>query len=158
MVTASTVARTPHLGTPERRDAFACHLHRTCREHRIELLAWVVLREHYHLVICPEAPDEFPIWIETLHGGHSKACNEEDGTIGRQVWYQYWDTSLWTEGDLWSRVNYVHRNPVKHGYVSDPAHWQWSSYRQSLEWVMDAGAAAAILRFPAPMRLPGDDF
>lgn len=47
-------------------------------------------------------------------------ANERDRTQGRQVWRQYWDTLLRTEGDFWSRVNYIWWKPVRHGFCERP--------------------------------------
>ena len=33
------------------------------------------------------------------------------------------------EHDFWTRFNYVHYNPVKHGYVDNLEDWEFSSYR-----------------------------
>ena len=132
-------------------------LTQACSVGAVELIACVVLDEHYHAVVRPERPDSFPGWIGALHQASASLLNSEDGTRGRRVWYQYWDTSLWTEGDLWSRINYVHFNPVKHGYVPDPAGWAWSSYRAFLEGLEGDDAARGEC-FPAPRRLPHDDF
>ncbi|WP_228061338.1 hypothetical protein [[Phormidium] sp. LEGE 05292] len=27
------------------------------------------------------------------------------------------------------KLDYIHSNPVRRGYVDDPAHWRYSSYR-----------------------------
>jgi hypothetical protein len=27
------------------------------------------------------------------------------------------------------KLEYIHNNPVRRGYVDDPAHWRYSSYR-----------------------------
>jgi putative transposase len=157
-LTASTLNRVPHLDTPSRRDDFLELLSETCSEFSLGLSAWVILKEHYHLIVVPEVPERFSRWIGALHARSAARCNREDGTPGRQVWYQYWETSLWTQGDLWSRVNYIHGNPVKHGYVADPADWQWSSYLVTSDWFSDAETATLLCRFPAPRKLPNDDF
>jgi hypothetical protein len=88
----------------------------------------------------------------------SGAWNEEEGCPGRQGWYQFWDRTLWTEGDLWSRINYVHRNPVKHGYVQSPEDYPWSSFRESADYLSQPEPQAKLSRFPAPLKLPNDDF
>jgi putative transposase len=157
-ITGSTVDRIPHLATAERRDEFAALLSEVSREFDVELVAWVVLREHYHVVIVPHAPDGFSPWITALHSRTAKRWNEEDGAPGRQCWYDYWDRSLWTEGDLLSRISYVHRNPLKHGYVQDPEEWRWSSLRSYLAWPDWENARSRLERFPAPRKLPGDEF
>jgi len=30
------------------------------------------------------------------------------------------------------KIEYIHYNPVRRGYVDDPEHWRYSSYRQYL--------------------------
>ncbi len=30
---------------------------------------------------------------------------------------------------LWQKLDYIHNNPVKRGYIDDPPHWRYSSYR-----------------------------
>ena len=34
-----------------------------------------------------------------------------------------------TEAMLRQKLEYIHQNPVKQGYVGDPAHWRYSSAR-----------------------------
>jgi putative transposase len=157
-ITAATVHRRTFLRPPERKDGLLALLTSECERFGVELIAWVVLDEHYHLIIYPERPEAFAPWISSLHTNSARAWNVEDQQPGRQVWYQFWDTTLWTEGDLWSRVNYVHYNPVKHGYVTDPADWPWSSYGVLTDCWNTEEALAKRARFPAPRKLPNDDF
>jgi len=49
------------------------------------------------------------------------------------------DFQLWQEGNhpqqiqndemMWQKLEYIHNNPVKRGYVDDPLHWRHSSAR-----------------------------
>lgn len=48
------------------------------------------------------------------------------------MWYSYLDTCIRDEAGYWTRFNYIRYNPVKHGYVSRPADWPFSSYRYYL--------------------------
>jgi hypothetical protein len=32
-----------------------------------------------------------------------------------------------TDAMMISKINYIHQNPVKRGYVDDPTHWRYSS-------------------------------
>ena len=156
-VTASTYDRIWHLGTPLRRDAFVEALMTTSREAEIEIVAWVVLAEHYHLIAAPVGSTGIAEWLKRLHRGTSTEWNREDGRPGRQCWYEHWDHTLWTEGDLLSRVNYIHMNPVRHRWVEDPGAWRWGSLR---EWTAEANADVVerLGRFPAPRKVPNDDF
>jgi REP-associated tyrosine transposase len=157
-LTASTVRRLPHLGSPERRDQFQELLGTACAAFEVELLAWVILKEHYHVVVCPYVPENFTHWIRALHMQSAAAWNEEEGVVGRQVWYQYWDRSLWTDGDLWSRINYIHQNPVKHGYVNGPREWAWSSLHAFEAYWEEPYASESLARFRPPLKVRYDDF
>ena len=97
-------------------------------------------------------------FLGQLHGGISRQLNLRDGVLGRQVWHNYWDTCIRTEADLWTRFNYVHHNPVKHGYAERPDQWPFSSYAFYLrtkgkEWLSDCWQ-----RYPVIDILQGDDF
>jgi putative transposase len=157
-ITASTVQRAPHLLAPERRTWFTELLRSRAADCGIRVVAWVVLKEHYHVGALPEeeAPVEVNRWLTAVHSESSLHWNQEEGCPGRQVWYQFWDRTLWTEGDFWSRVNYIHQNPVKHGYVAVAAEYEWCSLRGFEERSEPRAEVAA--KFPAPRKLPGDDF
>jgi putative transposase len=157
-ITASTDCRIPHLSSDDRRTEFARLMIERFEAARIELLAWVLLKEHYHLIAIPQDPAILPQTIQKLHGDSAREWNVEDRTSGRACWYQYWDTTLWTEDDLASRVNYIHRNPVKHGYVTNAEDWEWSTYREYLKTLDIEDTGSPLKRFPAPLRIPKDDF
>jgi putative transposase len=153
-ITAATLHHQPLLHSAARRGWFVECVHADADHFGAELVAWVVLPDHYHLIArVPEAAT-VACWMRRLHTHTALVLNREDRTSGRKVWYSYWDRCLWTEGDLWSRVNYIHRNPVKHGYVAAPEEWPHSSWPHFLD--LDPQSAAAMARFPAPRQLPND--
>jgi putative transposase len=92
------------------------------------LQAWAVFSNHYHFVaLSPPDPGNLPIFLNELHSQTSGATNREDGTPGRQVWYQYWDTHLTYQRSYFARLSYVHRNAVHHGLVKEPSLYPWCS-------------------------------
>ena len=52
---------------------------------------------------------------------------------GRKVWYRYSDRLIRSERHHWASVNYIHYNPVKHGYVKKATDWPWVSAHEYLE-------------------------
>ncbi len=52
---------------------------------------------------------------------------------------RYWEHTIRDGKDFVRHVDYIHVNPVKHGYASKPGNWEWSSYhcylKQSECWV-----------------------
>jgi putative transposase len=48
--------------------------------------------------------------------------------------YQLWQEgfhpqAILTQAMFKQKLEYIHNNPVKRGYVDEPAHWRYSSYR-----------------------------
>jgi len=127
-------------------------------EFKFTLAAWVILDNHYHILIRSHAGTHLPQIVRRLHGRTSHDLNELDGAHGRQVWHNYWDTCIRGEIDFWTRFNYIHNNPVKHGYVRRFEEWIFSSYRYYLEtkgqdWLNDCWE-----RYPVIDYLDRDDF
>ena len=47
------------------------------------------------------------------------------------VWQpRYWEHRIRDETDWYRHRDYIHLNPVKHGYVTSPEEWPWSSFHQ----------------------------
>jgi putative transposase len=93
-----------------------------------QLQAWAVLSNHYHFVaISPDHPENLPALIKILHGSTGKYLNDIDGTSGRKVWFQYWDSQITFQDSYYARLKYVHNNPVHHGVVNDALKYKWCS-------------------------------
>ena len=60
-----------------------------------KLQAWALFSNHYHFIA--KAPDDartLKILIRQLHSLTARELNRMDDCLGRQVWFQYWDTCL----------------------------------------------------------------
>lgn len=104
--------------------------------------AWVILDDHYHLLLKTRVGKDLSHFFGRLHGATSRQLNLWDNAMGRQVWHNYWDTCIRTEASLWGHFNYTPNNPVKHGYVTHPKDWEFSSYGYYLrergeQWLAD---------------------
>ncbi len=81
--------------------------------------------------------------LKQLHGTTSREWNLADGLTGkRRVWYKFTDRLIRDEKHFFTALNYIHYNPVKHGYASDPYEWLWSSVHnyldtQGREWLRE---------------------
>jgi len=121
---------------------------RFLRQHqRMTLFAYVVLENHLHLIasshdLATELGD-FKSYtarriIDLLerrrattilqHLRFYKARHKTD----RQ--YQLWQEGsqpkeIQNEEMMWQKLQYIHDNPLKRGYVDDPTHWRYSSAR-----------------------------
>ena len=128
-VTASTVNKTHILATDEHFNLWVDTFKELISQFNISLIAWVVLPNHYHILFMPKSANEIARFMKLLNGSTSHKLNAQDNLQGRAVWYSYWDRCIRNENDFWTRFNYIHCNPIKHGYVDYPEDWEFSSYR-----------------------------
>lgn len=92
----------------------------------LQYTAWVFLPNHYHIRL--ETPD-IQIVSETLRLLHSRTAtmiNKRHKQRGRKVWYRFSDRLIRNENHYLATLNYIHYNPVQHGYV-EITEWPWSS-------------------------------
>ena len=51
-------------------------------------------------------------------------------SVQRPFWLtRYYDSNVFSAGKRKEKVEYMHRNPVARGLVTDAGDWPWSSYR-----------------------------
>ncbi len=118
------------MSSPERRTQFETQLLSSIKEIAEESIAWVVLPNHYHVLLAVQSLDAVSAALKHLHGKTSREWNIEDNLTGkRRVWYKFADTYIRSDAHLRLAFNYIHYNPAKHGYVNDPMDWPWSSLR-----------------------------
>jgi putative transposase len=92
--------------------------------------AWFVMSTHYHFIArSPENALSLKALIQGVHSINAKFVNRVDGTPGRKVWYNYWDSCIQSEASYLARMRYVMMNSVKHGLVQDPEQYLFSSYK-----------------------------
>jgi len=101
----------------------------------------VILPDHIHtLWHLPDGDDNFSIrWmvikrkfsagLATGIVNRSKQAKREKGIWQRRFWEHY----IRNEADWCRHLDYIHYNPVKHGYYSTPAEWPYSSFRRSVK-------------------------
>jgi len=124
-------------------------------EFKLNLAAWVILDNHSHILVKSRVGVEVSRFVGRWHGRTSYDLNASDNIRGRQVWHNYWDTCIRIEQDYWTRFNYIHYNPIKHGYVKQIEDWTYSSYGYYLahrgkEWLMDLFEQYPVIDFTDP--------
>ena len=140
-ITCSCYQRRPELDSAERRDLFLRVLERARQEYRFVVLGYVVMPEHFHLLITePEVGDPSVVmkvvkerFTKLLHRQptHPKTADEW-GTraITGPIWQKrFYDFNVCSMKKRIEKLRYMHRNPVKRGLVTAPEEWKWSSFR-----------------------------
>jgi type I restriction enzyme R subunit/putative DNA methylase len=96
------------------------------RRHWYELDAWVVMPNHVHLLILPQAP--VPSITRWLKAWTARQANEVLGRTGQTFWqdesYDHWARNCQQRDRI---RRYIERNPVSAGLVASAELWPWSS-------------------------------
>jgi len=133
-ITAACYEHRPHVGrTSARMIAFCDTLLSALSLHETKVHAWCVLPNHYHALV--ETTHLLPLLasLGQMHGRASFCWNKEDGTAGRQTWCGAAERYMRNDAHFWATLNYVHHNPVHHGYVARWQEWPFSSAKEYLE-------------------------
>jgi putative transposase len=102
------------------------------RFHPFDLLAYVFLPDHFHIIIQPTGGSNFSQIMHSLKPNFTKAYKTRIDRIDPLKFWQkrFWDHVIRDEHDLENHIHYIHYNPVKHGWVTDPCDWPESSYQE----------------------------
>jgi len=76
-----------------------------------------------------------PKLMREINGASARYINDADAVIKRKIWWNYFDKYLRDEEDFFKHLNYIHQNPIKHGF-SDKMDIKFSSYRS---WLRQRG-------------------
>ena len=94
--------------------------------HFYDLLAWVVMANHVHLLILPHVP--VPVLMRWLKGSTARGANRILGRTGHAFWQdESYDRYLRGANQLERTIAYVEENPVSAGLVCSADRWRWSS-------------------------------
>jgi REP-associated tyrosine transposase len=95
MITAATLHRKPLFDSRAKLDLLRDTTFELAKSYALILQAWAFFPNHYHLVISFEntttAHHDF---VRHLHRKLAIRLNRIDGTHGRRVMYEFWDTHL----------------------------------------------------------------
>ena len=147
-LTFSCFKSQPFLNKDRSRLWFIDALKNARTKHGFELWAWVIMPEHVHLLVLPKndvtiskilnaiklsvgktasnwvqdhAPDFLPKMIDI----------QPNGKIAFRFWQRGggYDRNICSVDEVYEKIHYIHKNPVRRGLVNHPEDWLWSSFR-----------------------------
>jgi putative transposase len=101
--------------------------------------AWVVLPEHLHCIwTLPPGDTDFPGRWGAIKRRFSSAIPATEARRAvqarrgeRAIWQRrFWEHTIRDEADYAAHMDYVHFNPVRHGYAETPGAWPFSTFRR----------------------------
>jgi putative transposase len=140
-LTFSCHRRLPLLNHDGIRALFLRRLASICESERVRLLAWVLMPEHVHLLLFPEAEPDLRRFTHALKRPVAEAVlrrwKELDAPILKRIahgnGYRFWQTgggydrNLFNPDAVREKIQYIHDNPVRRGLVPAPTDYVWSS-------------------------------
>ena len=109
--------------------AFGNALRHARSRHPFHLDAWVVLPDHAHTIwTLPSGDYDSATRWRMVKIAFSKAIKKAGCLLKAPLWAPGFDSRpVGNDEEYASMVDYLHRNPVRHGLVARPEDWQWSS-------------------------------
>jgi len=127
-ISAACYEHQPIIGaTPERMAAFEQALLAALTQASQGVGAWCLLPNHYHALVQTLSVHACRQALGRLHGLTSRQWNSEDERDGRHCWFRCLPKPIHSERHRWATMNYIHNNPVHHGYATHWQDWPFSS-------------------------------
>lgn len=141
-LSAACYEHLPIMGTvPSRMEEFESRLVEVLSTEGCTLHAWCVLPNHWHALVRLDELKATLAKIGQLHGRTAFIWNGEEDLRGRKCWHRCVDRRIRSDRHFYVARNYIHHNPVKHGYVGKWEDWPFSS---AGDFIAETGREAVL--------------
>ena len=115
---------------------------RVRERHPFHIDGWVVLPDHMHCIwTLPHGDDDYAKRIRLVKTMFSKEMPKTERRSSvrqrkgeRGIWQRrYWEHTIRDQRDYNTHMDYLHYNPVKHGYVEKVIDWPHSTFRHHVQ-------------------------
>jgi putative transposase len=144
--TLVTHQRSPIFSDANAIDLFRHSVRKVQAAHPFMLDAEVILPDHVHLLCSLHESDwDYPMRLRLIKADFTrsvlrqKRANERQsdsrGRRGEQMIWQrrYWEHTIRDQNDFQAHLDYIHINPVKHGFVAAARDWPHSTFHAWVE-------------------------
>jgi putative transposase len=139
-ITCSCHQRQQFFASVRNKDLFLQILEEVRVKHNLIIGGYVVMPEHFHLLISEPMISEpargtLSLTMQVLKQRFSRACKEKQRAteLSSAFWQRrYYDFNIYSEHKYTEKLRYIHRNPIRRGLVASPELWPWSSFRYYL--------------------------
>jgi putative transposase len=134
IITAACYEHAHIIGTNQQRMA-ECEskILEICENQKAKIYAWCILPNHYHILVRTNNIKQLRKELGKFHGRISRQWNLEDNETGRKIWFNFFDREMKSARHFWASLNYIHHNPIKHGYTTKWQDWIFSSANTYLD-------------------------
>ena len=106
-------------------------------KHRVALHAYVLMDNHFHLLLTPETEDGVPQMMQAVGRRYVRYFNDLHHRSGTLWEGRYKSTLVQSEPYLLACMAYMDLNPVRAGMVTQASDFVWSSYRHYIGLAQD---------------------
>jgi putative transposase len=146
-LSSSIVNWIPLFSDPDQVEVLLTALRFLHEENRLRLHGYVIMENNFHLVASSAHFERDMRSLKSYSAKGFLSLLESKQHLTRleelkwrklrhkqeqtyQVWQEgYHPQQISSYEMLLQKLDYIHENPVRRGYVDDPAHWRYSSYR-----------------------------
>ncbi|MDZ7657673.1 REP-associated tyrosine transposase [Fodinibius sp.] len=150
LITSSVIYGLPLFGSPRLSDIIINALKFLQNKREAKIYAYVIMENHIHFIAQANCLDRK---IAAFKSYTARKCIDCLKNNDKHIWlrrlceqkskfktdrkYQFWDEGYHPKqiiGDymMVQKVEYIHNNPVKRGYVDSPEDWRYSSAKNYL--------------------------
>jgi putative transposase len=121
--------RLPLFDRPADYSAFVEVLQEATDRFPMRLLCYVVMPNHWHLVLWPRADRDLSVFMAWMTATHSRRWHLAHNAVGTGTIYQgrFKAIAVKDDGHFLTVSRYVERNPVRARLVARVEDWAWSS-------------------------------
>jgi putative transposase len=143
-LTFSCYRRLPLLKTARARDIFVQELAKIRDELKFQLIGYVVMPEHVHLLVSEPRQGTPSTVLQKLKQRVARRLRKrrrassaaqlllpfaDRGEPLRSFWQaRFYDFNVYSDGKRKEKLNYMHANPLIRKLVKHPKDWPWSSW------------------------------
>ncbi|HEV2349771.1 MAG TPA: transposase [Terriglobia bacterium] len=152
-INSSTYRRAPLFLSERFQRTFVSTLASLRAEMGFLIIGWVLMPEHFHLLLKPEPADSTSLIMKGLKEETAtrilRTLREQrqypwcrkmlerlrlPSTVHDESHYRLWQRrfypfNVYSEKKRLEKLDYMHNNPVRRGLVKEPGDWPWSSWR-----------------------------
>lgn len=122
-VTVVTQSRKPWLNQDS--DLILKSMQNVKQHYAFRHIAHVIMSDHIHWLFEPKKNNNFSIIIAAFK--RDVTWSLKSVAVSEKWQKRFYDHVIRDDDDLKQYLDYIHYNPVKHGLVSDPFEYQYSS-------------------------------